>query len=253
MSTNDHIEQLKKAYSENKVSDTYIEDRFDSAIGRILHDAQVKFVINAILKQRISKVLEIAPGPARLTVDIGAACGKTSGTIMDVNVNMLEQAQKRLDVAGLSDRWKTVTGDAFSLPFDDIFQMVYSFRFIRHFREQDRKKIYRQIYDHLEPQGYLIFDAINREVSEPLRANSSPDEYPIYDELYDFPQLVQELEQNHFKVLHHVAVQRSYFLLGKIQTFIGPRSQKLAYLLMKMIETARIGQPLEWIVQCQKM
>lgn len=253
MTSNDHIEQLKKAYSENKVSDTYIEDRFNSGIGRILHEAQVNFVIDSISKLETKKVLEIAPGPARLTVDIGTACKETCGTIMDVNVNMLEQAQRRLDAAGLAGRWRTVTGDAFALPFDDIFQMVYSFRFIRHFYEEDREKIYRQIYDHLEPQGYLIFDAINREVSEPLRANASQDEYPIYDELYDFPQLEKELEQNRFKIIDHVAVQRSYPLLSNIQNLIGPRSPKLAYTLMNMIETSGIGQPLEWIVLCQKM
>lgn len=253
MTSNDHIEQLKKAYSENKVSDSYIEDRFSSAIGRILHEAQVNFVIDAIQKLKSNKVLEIAPGPARLTVDIGSACKETTGMIMDVNVNMLEQAQKRLKSAGLVDRWQTIVGDAFALPFDDVFQLVYTFRFIRHFHEEDRSKIYRQIYNHLAPGGHLIFDVINRVVSEPLRAGSSPDEYPIYDELYDFPQLVNELKQNNFKIVNFVEVQRSYALLSKIQTLIGPRSQNFAYTLMKLIENAKIGQPLEWIVLCQKI
>jgi ubiquinone/menaquinone biosynthesis C-methylase UbiE len=248
-----HQERLKSAYSDPKVSDSYIQDRFDSGIGRILHEAQVKFVIDAILRFKINKVLEIAPGPARLTVDIGSACKETCGTILDVNVNMLEQAQKRLSAAGLNNRWRTVVGDAFALPFDDIFQMVYSFRFIRHFHKEDRMKIYRQIYNHLETQGYLIFDAINHDVSAPLRAKSSPDAYPIYDELYHFPQLKAELENNRFKIIDHVAVQYSFPLLNLIQIWIGPRSKKLAYMLMKNIETAGIGHPLEWIVICQKM
>jgi len=248
-----HKEQLQSAYSDPKVSDSYIQDRFDSGIGRILHEAQVKFVIDAILKFKFNKVLEIAPGPARLTVDIGTACMDSSGTIMDLNANMLEQAQKRLNAAGLADRWRTVIGDAFDLPFDDIFQIVYSFRFIRHFYEEDRGEIYRQIYDHLEPQGYLIFDAINHDVSAPLRAKSGPDAYPIYDELYHFPQLSAELEKNRFKIINHVAVQHSFSLMNLIQIWIGPRSPKLAYLLMKMIDVVKIGQPLEWIVLCQKM
>lgn len=252
MSTNDHIEQLKKTYSENKISDTYIADRFNYALGKVLHNAQVKFVTDAILKQKIKKVLEIAPGPARLTVDIGTACSETFGKIVDVNTNMLEQAEKRLKAAGLADRWRTVTGDAFALPFDDIVQMIYSFRFIRHFHEEDREKIYRQIYDHLEPQGFFIFDVINHDVSAPLRAKSDPDKYPIYDELYHLPQLKEELEKNNFKVIHYVGVQHSISLLDLIQIWIGPRSQDLAYLMMKIIERVKIGQPLEWIVLCQK-
>jgi ubiquinone/menaquinone biosynthesis C-methylase UbiE len=250
---NQHIEQLKRAYSDKAVSDSYIEERFSSVIGRVLHEAQVKFVIDAITEYKINNVLEIAPGPARLTVDIGNACNNTSGIIMDANANMLEQAQKRLDAAGLADRWKTEMGDAFALPFSDVFQMVYSFRFIRHFHGKDRETIYGQIYEHLMPDGYLVFDAINREVSEPLRAMSSPDAYPIYDELYDYPQLVKELELNGFRTINYVAVQRNYSLLSKIQILIGPRSPKLAYFMMKLIEAAGIGQPLEWIVLCQKM
>lgn len=252
MKKNNNIEKLKKVYSEKKISETYIEDRFYYAIGKILHQAQVKFVTDAISMRNIKKVLEIAPGPARLTVDIGSVCKETCGTIMDVNANMLEQAKKRLDAAGLTARWQTVIGDAFALPFDDVFQMVYSFRFIRHFHEEDREKIYREIYDHLEPQGYLIFDAINRDVSAPLRVKSSADAYPIYDELYDLQQLNEELKRNHFKLIDHVAVQHSFSLLNLIQIWVGPRSQKLAYTLMKMIENAKIGQPLEWVVLCQK-
>lgn len=252
MAANDHIEQLKKAYSETKVSDTYIENRFTSAIGRILHEAQVSFVIDAINKYHISKALEVAPGPARLTVDIGTACRQTRGTIMDFNDNMLEQAQKRLSAAGLAENWKTVAGDAFAMPFDDLFQLVYTFRFIRHFHEEDRARIYSQIYQHLEPNGYLIFDVINRQVSEPLRT-AAADEYPIYDELYNFPEIEQELINNNFRIIEHTAVQHSYSLLSQIQILVGPRSEKLAYRLMKMIESANIGQPLEWIVLCQKV
>lgn len=252
MAYNNYIEQLKKLYSEQKISETYIEDRFNYAIGKILHEAQVKFVTDAISVKNIKDVLEIAPGPARLTVDVGTVCKETCGTIMDVNANMLEQAKKRLDTAGLTDRWQTVIGDAFALPFDDVFQMVYSFRFIRHFRKEDREKIYRQIYDHLLPQGYLVFDAVNRDVSAPLRLKSGPEAYPIYDELYHLPQLKEELEENSFVIVDYVAVQHLFSLLNLIQVWVGPRSQRFAYALMKIIENAKIGKPLEWIILCQK-
>jgi ubiquinone/menaquinone biosynthesis C-methylase UbiE len=249
---NQHIEQLKQAYSKKVVSDSYIDERFTSGIGRLLHEAQVKFVVEVINSYKINNVLEIAPGPARLTVDIGRACQKTSGIIMDVNANMLEHAQKRLDSAGLAGRWETKLGDAFDLPFSDVFQMVYTFRFIRHFHEKEREMIYRQIRQHLVPNGYLVFDAINRAVSEPLRAMASPDEYPIYDEMFDYPELAKEIEMNGFRIVELVAVQRNYSLLNKIQILVGPRSTKLAYFLMKLIEGTGKGQPLEWIVLCQK-
>lgn len=253
MSELSHREQLKSAYSHTKVSDSYINERFDSAVGRILHEAQINFVIEAITQLKITNVLEIAPGPARLTVDIGLACSQTSGKIIDINENMLDQAHKRLNVAGLADRWETVVGDAFDLPFEMAFELIYTFRFIRHFHEDSRAKIYGQIYDHLKPGGYLILDAINHDVSAPLRAKSGLGAYPIYDELYRFPQLQEELVKNRFKIVKHIAVQHSFPLLNLIQIWIAPRSQKVAYQLMKMVEASRIGLPLEWILLCQKV
>lgn len=244
---------IQQAYSDTSLSEKYIAERFDSAIGRVLHEEQVRFVADVIKKYQVNEVLEIAPGPARLTVDIGRRCPLVNGAIVDVNDNMLDEARRRLDSAGQGQRWQVVTGDAFDLPFAERFQLVYSFRFIRHFLEEDRARIYRQIYDHLDTNGLLIFDAINRTVSEPLRSNGLPGEYPIYDELYDFDQLKAELEKSRFRIIDSASVQRSYSLLSKIQVLIGPRSQSLAYRLMKMVEAARMGEPLEWIILCQKL
>ena len=252
MCENAHIEELKKVYSEKDVSNNYILERFNSSIGRVLHEAQVNFVGTVIKKYGVKKALEVAPGPARLTVDIGNRTG-IQGTIVDVNPNMLQQAETRLNQAGIADKWRIVMGDAFALPFDDIFPLVYSFRFIRHFRLEDRVKIYKQVYSHLEGKGLFIFDAINYDISHLVRIKHGIDKYPIYDKLYNFSELHNELKQNGFNIIHYISVQRNYSLQSLIQVWVDPRSRKLAYFFIKLIELARIGKPLEWIVLCQKI
>lgn len=247
-----HKEQIREAYSQEKVSESYIGERFSAAIGRVLHEAQVDFIRNIINKYGIRNVLEIAPGPARLTVDIGRGNGNLKGTIIDINHNMLLKAHKRLKEAGLDNRWQVIHGDAFSLPFNDKFQMVYTFRFIRHFHINDRVKIYHQIHEHLDEKGLLIFDAVNYDVSLPLRLKEGLEKYPVYDELYKFFDLQKEIIQNGFKIIDYREVQNNYQLQSFIQNLVAPHSDTLAYLLLKMVNSIK-RKPLEWLVLCQKI
>lgn len=247
------IDNIKRAYSTDDVSNGYIEKRFITPIGRLLHEKQVDFVINIINNHKFNNILEIAPGPARLTVDIGTKCNGVKGTIVDVNANMIRLAQKKLNKAGLLGSWRVVLGDAFALPLSDKFQLIYTFRFIRHFRRDDRSRIYSQIYRSLDKNGLLVLDAVNYYVSYPLRKKHGKYQYPIYDKLYKYNDFDQELRENGFNILECARVQTNYRLQSLIQKWISPRSDKLAYFLLKIIETAKLGQPLEWIVLCQKI
>src|SRR5262249_17496085 len=63
-----------------------------------------------------------------------------------------------------------VRGNAFQLPFDPkSFDLVYSFRFIRHFHSADRQRLYAQLKQVLRPGGYFMMDAVNERASKPWR------------------------------------------------------------------------------------
>ena len=63
---------IRRYYGDERVSDRYIDRRFSHPLGRLLHQAHVRFV-NAVLGGRhVRSVLELAPGPARVTAEVDA-------------------------------------------------------------------------------------------------------------------------------------------------------------------------------------
>jgi ubiquinone/menaquinone biosynthesis C-methylase UbiE len=235
--------EIQDAYSDERVAEDYIDARFTSAWGSVIHAAQVKAVNDAIGRHRVARVLEIAPGPARLSREV---TGFDRGYLCEFNDAMLQVAQRRL--AGAS-QWTLVRGDGFHLPFGDqsAFDMVYTFRFIRHFEQADRSAIYRQIRRVLKSQGLLVFDAVNR-----TAAPAGADSYRIHDVLYTRETLIRELADNGFEPLSFTDVIRHMWLQYRLQLLVGPRADRLARLLIGGLEFVP-GEPLEWVVVCRKI
>ena len=240
---------IRNAYRDDQVAREYIHRRFREPLGALLHARQVACVRDLIRRRRAVDVLEIAPGPARLTVDVAPSLPQ-GGTLMDASAQMLEQARRRMEAAGA--RWRFVQGDAFALPFGAGFDLVYAFRFIRHFETADRCRTYREIHRVLKPGGVLVFDAVNAAVAAPLRARAGAGEYRHYDALLDAAGLSRELADAGFSDVRLSGVQRRYPALARIQVLVAPRSRTLARMLMEAVDRAGGGAPLEWIVTCTR-
>jgi SAM-dependent methyltransferase len=168
---------------------------------------------------------------------------------MDASRAMLGQARRRLEAAGLS--WRCVNGDAFALPFGSDFDLVYSFRLVRHFERRDRLRLYRQIARVLRPNGRFVFDAVNADVSAPLREAAAPGEYEHYDALLTPAELEDELAEAGLALRSLEGVQHRYGALSRAQVLIAPRSRPLARAAMEVIDRLG-GAPLEWIVTCSR-
>jgi SAM-dependent methyltransferase len=212
--------------------------------------------VNRIIRQhRVRQVLEVAPGPARLSCNVS---GFERAVLCDANLEMLAIARLRLEQAHETQHgttphapWRSVAGDAFRLPFRDTFDLVYTFRFLRHFEPRDRSRLYAQIGSHLRPGGLFVFDAVNASVALPIRRREGDSAYPIYDALYQRESLLHELRQNGFDVLGLIPVMRHMRLQHLIQVVVGPRSTPIAHAAIRWLEWLP-GQPLEWIVVAQK-
>ena len=237
-------DEVRGWYQDCEVAKQYIEHRFASELGRLLHDRQVCVVNRVSTMYRQERVLEIAPGPARLTQDV-----RMSGMLVCVEYNQPMIAVGR---RACNDRTQWVRGNAFALPVQGPFDLVYSFRFIRHFRRPDRFRLYKQISRVLRPGGYLLLDAVNGRVSGPLR-RAHTERYSIYDKLYrDQRELCQELEEARFEVMELESVQRCYRTQYQAQVLLGPRSAWLARLVIRCLERLSWGPGLEWIVTCRR-
>jgi ubiquinone/menaquinone biosynthesis C-methylase UbiE len=144
-----------------------------------------------------------------------------------------------------------VRGNGFQLPFAKGFDFVFSFRFVRHFRYRDRARLYREIVRVLKSGGWFMMDAVNARVSEPLR-RARPEEYPIFDELYEPQQLLDELASAGLEPVSLVPVQKWYTWQYRSQTLLGPRSAWLNRFVIRGLEMLPRADGLEWIVTCRR-
>lgn len=242
-------QDLQKAYQDDRVAAEYVARRFETPLGALLHRRQVETVLEVIRANRIARAIEIAPGPARVTVDVAPALEHV--TLVDSSAQMLAQAARRLGDRGQAAKVRLVQADAFNLPLSDACQLVYSFRLIRHFESEDRTRLYREIHRVLEPKGWLVFDAVNEVVSGPIRARSKPGEHEHFDALLNPTRIREELQASGFELVSLVGVQHRYPALVQCQILIAPRSASLARAVMNVVDRSG-GQPLEWVVICRR-
>jgi ubiquinone/menaquinone biosynthesis C-methylase UbiE len=238
---------LRRAYQNANVAREYIDRRFNSPLGLLLHRRQVSVLTRLIRQHSISSAIELAPGPARISADIAPHLSDL--VLVDASAEMLAEARTRLQARGLS-HVQFVRADAFRLPIAARSRLVYSFRLIRHFTREDRMRLYGQAAQLLVPGGWLVFDAVNEAVSAPLR-RESPDEYQHYDALLTPATLAEELTASGFTIESLTGVQRRYRQLVRVQVYLGPRLPSLARAAMAIMDRSG-GKPLEWIVTCRR-
>ncbi len=234
---------IQNAYSGTKVAEAYVAGRFESELNRLLHRKQVGAVNKVMMEHLPTRSLEIAPGPGRVTRDV-TPTGHL--TCLEFNEGMIEQGKQNcLNV----NEW--VQGNAFELPFDEPFEFVYTYRFIRHFKQEDRNRLYDQIKNVLTPGGYLVFDAVCEQFSKPIR-EARPEDYPIYDKLYQHGELLKELAGAGFKVAKLIPTQKFFKWQYLSQVLVGPRANWLNRLIVNGLEALPRRDGLEWIVVCRR-
>jgi ubiquinone/menaquinone biosynthesis C-methylase UbiE len=239
---------VKEYYYDDGRAEKYIEHRFRSPLFRLLHEKQVDCVNELLKNQQLKKVLELAPGPARLTTRIQ---NTEKGTLVDASSAMLNVAEKRLGELGRKEKWNFKQADIFELALAEEFDLVYTFRFLRHFDEEKRKQLYQRVREHLRPAGWLVFDAVNEDISKPMRL-ANPQNFPVYDELYQKDDLISELQREGFEVKNLIPVQCNFVLQQKINSLARFPFKWLATALIQCLEKPQTANPLEWIVVCQK-
>ena len=238
--------EIRESYRDAGVAAQYVDTRFREPLGALLHDRQIEHMKRLFASMRPSRVLEIAPGPARLTTDVigSLACRPV---LMDASAQMLNEARRRLGPHAA--RCTFVQGDVFALPFRSRFDIVYTFRLIRHFGRADRVQLYKTLRSLLAERGVLVFDVVNEAVSAPLR-RARPEEYKHYDALLTLKALTEELSEAGVRLTSAVEVQRRFPLLYRLQVLVAPRSRALARGAMEVVDRFGGGRPLEWIATC---
>lgn len=235
--------EIQQHYSDRATAAAYVGRRFVSELHRLLHDRQVAAVQRVLDRSGAGDALEIAPGPGRVTRDV-----RPRGRLvcLEFNESMIEQGRP---ACGPAASW--VRGNGFRLPFAEAFDLVYSFRFIRHFRRADRERLYAEVRRVLRPGGWFVFDAVNERLSRPLRL-AHPEEYPVYDKLYSPGELRDELTAAGFAAVALEPVQKCLKLQSWSQVFLGPRCGPLNRAVIRTLERLPRRDGLEWVVTCRR-
>jgi ubiquinone/menaquinone biosynthesis C-methylase UbiE len=249
--------KIQEHYRRPDVACRYVEDRFNQPLGALLHARQLAAMLGLIHDRHPKIILDLAAGPARISVDL-AQYGRTRGIAVDASSAMISLARARLErLAQREGAWNCVLSDAFMLPFVECFDIVYSFRFIRHFRRAARIRLYKECFRVLNPDGLFVFDAVNRKVSKTPSSRKGESELCqtdiVYDALLSPQELTEELDEGGFQIISLKGVLHCPAILGLLQIYLAPRWLNFAHLSVRWMDLLlTMTQPEEWIVICRR-
>lgn len=108
--------EIKASYAGEQFAEEYVERRFEGGLFKLLHDRQVAAVQQVLDEHRPQRVLEVAPGPGRVTRDV-----RFNGewVCLEFNEGMLKVG-KSASREGIT--W--VQGDAFAISEDGPFDAL---------------------------------------------------------------------------------------------------------------------------------
>jgi ubiquinone/menaquinone biosynthesis C-methylase UbiE len=240
-----HPSELKEYYKDSRVVGDYLRRRTTQPLGSIMHAEQVRFLDAVIAERSPRRVLEVAPGPARLTAEIARV---PFGVAAEFSPGMIAAARVRVESAGRA--WQFVRADAFALPVAaGSFDMAYTLRFVRHFSLADRARLYAELRRVVRPGGVLVVDAQNRAV----RDAGHVDRHAVYDELYTPDSLRRELEEHGFRLLRLHGVIRHHHLQRRVNRLRAYGLERLARRLIAALERLPSDNPSTWMVLCERL
>ena len=249
----DNVNSVSKLYKNQTVADSYIDKRFVFSWQRILHNKQVSTINNAIMEFTPDNILEVAPGPARLTTEI---TGVKKGTLLEYSEEMLTVAQKRLKEKNLQGVWDVKHGNAFELDkLNEHFDFIYTFRFIRHFHLEDRGRLYNGLSERLSSNGLLMFDVVNKPTRDKLDKKvkqPSKDSLPVYDVTYTEFEFRNEMGKFGFEVISLTPVLPLFAIQNLISCKLDDVVPKLSNTIVHLLEAIPNSNPLEWIALVKK-
>lgn len=239
---------VARLYNDLKVAEQYIRRRFNLSWSRLLHHRQVAEINRVIRNCQPERIVEIAPGPARIATDLQ---GVRTGLMIDSSEHMLTLARRRINAVGLDSVWELRQHNAFDLDtLESECDLLYAFRFIRHFKPDERSRLYRAIRASLKPKGLFMLDVVNRlvrrklDAKHPLESNEALD---VYDATYSPEEFHQEMRAHGFAVISLKPVVRHFVLQSWMSYTFDHRIPRFSKRIVHLFEQLPSQNPLEWI------
>lgn len=197
---------IKKYYQNQEIATDYNYDRFIEYPGNC-YDIMERVSINVIFSEYFEnrreplRILDIACGDGRI-VQENIKWGNC--TALDGSEAMLNIVKQRFKG---DSNLNTLHKDFLIDEIDGQFDVVTTFRYIRHYDGSQRMHIYEKIRKCLNDNGILVFDVCNIEYSMADRKKAGWDGFNIYDVFWTKESIQQELEENGFRIVYLLPIE----------------------------------------------
>lgn len=172
---------LIEYYNRKDVVDKYNKKRFNNTFGRLQHETEVEIINSYLVKMNNPIIMEVPVGTGRITREL-----KISGIGVDTSENMISVARKA------APGWKFIKRDIMKLSFKERFDVVISFRLLRHFDKKIRASALKKVHSMLKPNGLLIFDMPTGRYNKIL---AFIDKFKSYDKIYEDDTPIDEIKK----------------------------------------------------------
>jgi glycosyltransferase involved in cell wall biosynthesis/SAM-dependent methyltransferase len=196
-------EELAWYYNQNEIAEKYNEDRFVNYPMRI-YDKLERSAINILIEKYSTgknlRCLDIASGDGRILREL-TKFGKV--TALENSSFMISVSARKLKE---SDKVIYIKDNLFDIDYNETFDIITIFRFIRHYDYSDRKEIYKKLKSLLKNDGIIIADFPNKQAETQLRNNLGWSAFNVYDVFWNPFEIEEELNNNGLKVLETIAI-----------------------------------------------
>lgn len=224
-------ENLSKYYQSLNIAQEYTPTRFTEFPMNcydIFEREAINLLISGWRKPGVIslKLLDVATGDGRILQEL-LRYGQC--TAIDSSSEMLKIAQSRYSETG---DLEIKVCDFFDYDSPTKFDVITSFRYLRHFDYGERAVIYKRIQKLLENGGIVIFDYPNRVAELVLREKMGWQKFNVYDVFWSLDSLKREVNENGFEIVNYIPVGE-----GLLAELDGPL----------------VAEPLIWVVGLRKI
>ena len=139
-------------YERNQKQRVFFNEKIDSYDDSHSTYMETKKTLADNLDKDAKKVLDLGAGTGLELIHLFEMYPDADVTVIDITENMLKELKKR----PFGNQVNTICGDFFEMEFGNDYDAVISTSALHHFKKDEKKKLYKKIYDCLKKKGQFI-------------------------------------------------------------------------------------------------
>lgn len=139
-------------YERNQKQRVFFNEKIDSYDDSHSTYMETKKTLADNLDKDTKKVLDLGAGTGLELIHLFEMYPDADVTVIDITENMLKELKKR----PFGNKVNTICGDFFEVEFGNDYDAVISTSALHHFKKEEKKKLYKKIYDCLKKNGQFI-------------------------------------------------------------------------------------------------